>query len=102
MSYHIVECGHHYFCLSEDKWISEKVFRIHPFQSGVYLLYDLHKNPHYHLPTNMRNCYNKKADQKGIKVIDVNTDSYICPDQLYHFSNESTTFKKMFILILLN
>ena len=34
-----------------DKWSTNRVYRIHPLLAGTYLIFDLHKNPHYQLPT---------------------------------------------------
>ena len=56
--------------LHED-WNTQHVYRIHPCSSGVYLLYDLHKNPHYHLHRRERDSYNLKASKQKIPIINV-------------------------------
>ena len=72
-----------------DTWDTQRVYRLHPFQSGVYLLYDLHKNPHYQLPIEKRNEFNMKAKKKNIPVIDVSQPTFSKAQEFYHFSNLS-------------
>ena len=74
-------------------WYTKRVYRIHPFQSGIYLLFDLHKNPHYQLPTNDRDKFNTIARKRKIHVFDVSNFSYSIPNEIYHYANTSTIYK---------
>ena len=57
-----------------DKWHTDMVYRITPFPSGTYLLYNLHKNPHYQLPQSMRSTFDRKAQEKNVTVTTITND----------------------------
>ena len=77
-----------------ESWDTQRVYRLHPFQSGVYLLYDLHKNPHYQLPITFRKEFDLHARRKNIPVIDICTGTYTEQNEIYHFSSESKIYQR--------
>ena len=77
-----------------DKWKTEKVFRVHLFLSGIYLLFDLHKNPHYQLPTKMRRIFDNDAKEKHTVVTDITTDTFEVPKSIFHYTNKSQLYQK--------
>lgn len=76
------------------KWKTEKAYRIIPFQSGTYLIYDLHKNPHYQLPQSMRSSFNQKAKQLNIPVTTIKNDVYEEKNTIYHYSSQSQIYEQ--------
>ena len=81
-----------YLC---DSWTTETLYRIPSFAAGTYLMYNLHKNPHYQLPFSERSRLEKRAKEKNVKVTEVATTDFEVPNQLYHYSNETETFKEI-------
>lgn len=77
-----------------DKWKTTKVFRLHPFICGTYLIFDLHRNPHYQLPTTARLEFDKQARKKKIEVIDITTHTCEFPQEIFHYSDSSPIFKQ--------
>lgn len=77
-----------------ESWDTQRVYRLHPFNSGIYLLYDLHKNPHYQLPISKRVEFNSEAKEKNIPVIDITKDTFMKPLEIYHFSESSEIYVK--------
>ena len=75
-----------------DKWKTTKVYRLHPFPSGIYLIFDLHRNPHYQLPTTARLEFDELAKKKKIKVIDIDTHTCEFPQEIYHYADSSPAF----------
>ena len=78
-------------CLS-DNWETCKVYRIPSCVAGTYLLYNLHKNPHYMLHNSKRDWFEKQAKVKGIHIYDVNQPATEIPNELYHFTYNSAPY----------
>ena len=79
--------------LHED-WNTQHVYRIHPCSSGVYLLYDLHKNPHYHLHKSERDAFNSKASQQKVPIVNVCDPIFSVDKEIHFVSNEANVFKE--------
>ena len=77
-----------------NKWTTTHVYRLPPFRAGAYLVYDLHKTPHYQLLQSERSIFNTKAKQKKISVTTLSNHTTEIPSQIYHYSNESPIFKE--------
>ena len=76
-----------------DSWYTKKVYRIQPFEAGIYLLFNLHRNPHYHLPVSMREKFDVSAKKKSIPTVDISEQFSIYPNELYHYSSHSSLFR---------
>ena len=77
-----------------DLWETKRIFRIFGGHAGCYLAYDLHKTPHYQRPYSMRSMIEKKAQEKGLKVEEVDTSDFEEKDYLYHYSHKSSVYTK--------
>ena len=77
-----------------NKWTTTHVYRLPPFEAGAYLVYNLHKTPHYQLPQSERSSFNKKAKDKNIKVTTLLDHTIEIPDYIYHYSKESPIFQQ--------
>lgn len=86
----------------DTDWHTKRVYRIHPFQSGIYLLFDLHKNPHYQLPVNIRDKFNNTARNRDIPIFDVSNSSYSIHDEVFHYSNTSSIYEQSIRPLLCN
>ena len=75
------------------KWKTRHAYRIPCTTSGCYLVYDLHKNPHYQLHTSERLQYNDVAQQKEIPVTTISQDTFEVPNEIYHYTSDSNIFK---------
>ena len=77
-----------------NNWETLKIYRIPPFLAGTYLLYDLHKNPHYMLNHNQRKQFQKEANSKSIDIYDVIQSTTEIENEIYHYSHESNVYKQ--------
>ena len=75
-----------------DIWETERIFRIPGCIAGCYLVYDLHKTPHYQRPYAMRSLISNDAQEKGLLVESVDVSDFEEKNFLYHYSIDSTTF----------
>lgn len=77
-----------------DEWKTLHIYRIPSYLSGTYLMFNLHKNPHYSLPFSRRNEIEIKAKAKQVDILNIPKSDFVVPDEIYHFSNDSTTYKQ--------
>ena len=77
-----------------DSWTTQTVYRIPSFLAGTYLMYNLHKNPHYQLPFSERSTLEKRAKDKDVKVIEVPEEDFEVQNELYHYSNKTSVFQE--------
>ena len=80
-------------CLSSN-WVTKQVYRLPPCPAGSYLVYDLHKTPHYQLPQSKRDSFDEKAKQKQVPVTTLSGHTTEIPSFIYHYSDKSPTFKQ--------
>ena len=76
------------------KWETLKIYRSPPFLAGTYLLYHLHKNPHYMLSHNQRKQLQKEANSKNIEICDVIQSTTEIKNEIYHYIHESNVYKQ--------
>ena len=76
------------------RWNTVKCIRVPPFESGTYLVYDLHKNPHYQLPRDNRVDYDDKAREKDVDVQHITAEEFELPGIMYHYGNNSNVFQQ--------
>ena len=77
-----------------NNWETLKIYRIPPFLAGTYLLYDLHKNPHYMLNHNQRKQFQKQTNSKNIEIYDVIQSTTEIKNEIYHYTHESNVYKQ--------
>ena len=82
-----------------SKWNTKTIYGIPGSNAGVYLLYNLHKNPHYHLSQDERVQVKKKATSKGVTFKMATTPNYEIPDKIYHYTHESKEFENKILPI---
>lgn len=77
-----------------DEWTTKHIYRIPSYLAGTYLMFNLHKNPHYSLPFSSRNEIESKAKAKKVDIVNIPKGDFEVPNEIYHFSNDSTTYKQ--------
>ena len=77
-----------------DEWVTERMYRLPSYLAGTYLMFDLHKNPHYQLSFNQRENVELKARDKEIPLIEIPKEDFEIENDIYHYSNETSIFKQ--------
>ena len=77
-----------------DKWDTRTMYCIPGGNAGSYLIYNLHRNPHFHLRPTMREQVKKKAKKKNIPFITIEDDSFAKKNVIYHDTEFSTYYKE--------
>ena len=77
-----------------DKWDTRTIYCIPGGNAGSYLIYNLHRNPHFHLQPTMREQVKKKAKKKNVPFITIEDDSFAKKNVIYHDTEFSTYYKE--------
>jgi len=76
-----------------DKWSTNHIYCLPPFEEGTYLVYDLHKNPHYQLSQDKRMVFEERAKVKSVPITDITTDCFEVLNNIHHYGIKSSVFK---------
>ena len=80
-------------CLS-NRWRTKKIYCISPSNAGIYLLYNLHKNPHYHLQQKERSSVQQKAKDLGVPFVLLDDKFYVEEGIIHHHTHLSSLYKQ--------
>ena len=75
-------------------WKTKKIYCIPSSKAGIYLLYNLHKNPHYHLPYAKRSDVQAKSGNLKVPFVLVDKKTYAEEGIIYHDTHLSAKYKK--------
>lgn len=76
------------------RWRTKKIYCIPPSKAGIYLLYNLHKNPHYHLRHKERSSVIKKSKELGVPFVLLDKESYVEEGKIHHHTDSSSLYKE--------
>ena len=79
-----------HFC---SDWTTSSLYCIESGESGTYLVYDLHKRPHYQYNVQDRSRIKKEAEANGIRYRFSKKPKFVDAGNLYHYTNESQKYK---------
>ena len=81
-------------------WKTQRIFCIPASKAGIYLLYNLHKNPHYHMSRGKRTEVKTKSANLEVPFIMVDKKSYAEKETIYHDTHDSSLYKKHILPIV--
>ena len=76
------------------RWRTKQIYCISPSKAGIYLLYDLHKNPHYHLQHKERSSVQQKSTDLGVPFVLLDDKSYVEEGRIHHHTHLSPLYKE--------
>ena len=76
-------------------WKTKKIYCIPSSKAGIYLLYNLHRNPHYHLPHAVRSNVQSKSANLGVPFVLVDKKSYTKKGIIYHDTHLSPKYQNI-------
>ena len=74
-------------------WKTKRIYCIPASKAGIYLLYNLHKNPHYHLSCGKRTEVQAKSANLNVPFVLVDKKSYSEKEIIYHDAHVSSRYK---------
>ena len=76
-----------------DKWSTNHIYCLPPFEEGTYLVHDLIKNPHCQLSQDKRMVFEERAKVKSVPITDITTDCFEVLNNIHHYGIKSSVFK---------
>ena len=76
-----------------DLWDTKTIYCIPGGSAGSYLIYNLHRNPHFHLQPSMRTVVKKKAKERNVPFITIGDCSFEKENVIYHDTEQSSYYK---------